>query len=185
VESSGRWTICRHMCWRGPDFVRRAPSAISAGSCSSPSSGRRRILGLAHRAALRADRLAGAGLRQRPGRAQHVETFERVADGLHIPGALLELAAAPWNAPPNLCPTRIRRTESLECYDATSSNSERRSQQRRGRWRSGILRRPVETESAAPRGSPAQQLSVCGADDHLGGADTFHLYIARSSDQPP
>jgi hypothetical protein len=122
-------------------------------------------------------------------RAQRVETFERVADGLHIPGAMFDLASRSWetNAEP-----------SYPTADAAFSEPSQ------GDGDTSVLRRDfmklstgiVATSLAALPGMPSRTAGtrvgtssvaelrgniarLRRLDDHLGGGDTYRLYLAE------
>jgi tetratricopeptide (TPR) repeat protein len=115
-----------------------------------------------------------------------VEIFERIADGLHIPGAMLDLAPRPWE-----------RGHTSSGQPAAEANIGPVSQD----GDSSVLRREfmklgagiaVTTVAASPSGTAGNRVgsSIVGElrsnmvrlrrlDDHLGGADTYHLYRAE------
>ena len=122
-------------------------------------------------------------------RAQRVEVFERVADGLHIPGALFELAPRPWES----------TTPALNTPDSgpvSSTEGEEPPVLRRDfvKLGAGIVAASALAGRApgVPSGVKGNRLGsgtvtalranmarLRALDDHLGGADTYRLYLAE------
>lgn len=112
-------------------------------------------------------------------RAQRAELFERVADGLHIPGALLDLAPRPWETVLD-APGRPRGQTGGDTDDGDPSVLRRDFLKLSAGMAAGSLssgsNRVGGTTLEALRGNLARLRRL---DDHLGGADTFPLYLAE------
>lgn len=117
--------------------------------------------------------------------AQRVDIFERVADGLHIPGALLDLAPRPWEStgPANAAEGAIEdgdsavlRRDFLKLSAGVAATS--MTNGRTGLPMPASGSRVGATTLEALRANLARLRRL---DDHLGGADTFPLYLAEVS----
>jgi hypothetical protein len=122
--------------------------------------------------------------------AQRVELFERVADGLRIPGAMFNLAPRPWEA--------AQAGDTGVAVAATELNTSENGD-------TSVLRRDfvklgaglaATAVTATGAGTPsavsgsrigastlaelrANSVRLRSLDDHLGGAETFRLYVAE------
>lgn len=123
-------------------------------------------------------------------RAQRVEIFERVADGLHIPGAMFDLAPRSWEVSSRPDPHIADAS-----FAASSDEDEESSVLRRDFMRLGagiaatgltnqIPGMPSRTAGTRIGGSSVTELRgnivrLRRLDDHLGGGDTYRLYLAE------
>lgn len=123
-------------------------------------------------------------------RAQRVETFERVADGLHIPGAMFDLAQRSWETGP------VPRQSIATAADTEPSDEEEdASVLRRDFMKLGAGMAMVGLTAQLP-GMPSRTAGnriglstvtelrgniarLRRLDDHLGGGDTYRLYLAE------
>lgn len=120
--------------------------------------------------------------------AQRVEVFERVADGLHIPGAMLDLATRAWERPASAAGADpVPQATATENGDSTVL---RRDFVKLGGGIAataltgparGVPSRPVGNRvgSSTVRALRANMARLRPLDDHMGGADTFRLYLAE------
>lgn len=109
-------------------------------------------------------------------RGQQIEVFERVADGLRIPGAMLNLAARPWEEEGPV-PLLLGNGDAAVL---------RRDFVKLG---AGIAATAVASVPAPTSGNRVGQSTVAQLrfttvnlrrlDDHLGGGETFKLYLAE------
>ncbi|SFJ91066.1 hypothetical protein SAMN05421835_110172 [Amycolatopsis sacchari] len=122
--------------------------------------------------------------------AQRVEIFERVADGLHIPGEMLDLAPRSWETS-----TRHVRPVADASHTQPSSEDGDPSVLRRdfmklgaGLAATGLAAQlpglPSRTVGNRVGSSTVAELRASFGrlrrlDDHLGGADTYRLYFAE------
>lgn len=123
-------------------------------------------------------------------RAQRVEIFERVADGLHIPGEMLDLAARAWETS-----TRHVRPVADASHSQPPSEDGDPSVLRRDFMRLGAGLAATTVAAQVP-GLPSRTVGnrvgsstvaelranfgrLRRLDDHLGGADTYRLYFAE------
>lgn len=123
-------------------------------------------------------------------RAQHIEIFERVADGLHIPSVMLNLGPRPWE-------TSERSSDSAVAvhHPCTSTTNGDPSVLRRDFIKLGAsvagttLAGDVPSMASATSGNRvgtttiealrANLAQLRGLDNYLGGADTFPMYEAE------
>ncbi|MQA10533.1 MAG: XRE family transcriptional regulator [Pseudonocardiaceae bacterium] len=119
--------------------------------------------------------------------AQRVEIFERVADGLRIPGSMLDLAPRPWEQRP----VHVQDVAEAAMAETTRENGEssvlRRDFMKIG---AGIAATTLNMQlQEIPSGTTGNRigsstvsqlkdniLRLRRLDDHLGGADTYQLY---------
>jgi tetratricopeptide (TPR) repeat protein len=121
--------------------------------------------------------------------AQRVEIFERIADGLHIPGEMLDLAPRPWESRSG----HVRPVADA-AHSRTSSEDGDPSVLRRDFMKLGAGL--AATAAAQVPGMPSRMVGnrvgsstvvelrasfarLRRLDDHLGGADTYRLYLAE------
>ncbi|WP_421671855.1 hypothetical protein [Saccharopolyspora spinosa] len=123
--------------------------------------------------------------------AQRVELFERVADGLHIPGSMLDLAPRPWERQP----AQVQEVADAKSTETASGNGDssvlRRDFMKLG---AGIAATALGTQlpGGIPSGTAGNRVGSSTVaelkdnivrlrrlDDHLGGADTYRLYRAE------
>jgi tetratricopeptide (TPR) repeat protein len=110
--------------------------------------------------------------------ARSIEIFERVADGLHIPGALLDLAPRPWESAPAAAAT-----------DQTSTTNGDFSVLRRDFLKLGATAAAGTLTAGMPGPTTGNRVGSTTVDalranlarlrrldDHLGGTDTLPLY---------
>lgn len=120
-------------------------------------------------------------------RAQRVEMFERIADGLHIPGAMFDLAARSWEtgADSSLSGAHAMPTDPM-------AEDEGFSVLRRDFIKFGVgvaatsLASPTPDRAVGTRHGASSVAELRGnivrlrrLDDHLGGGDTYRLYVAE------
>jgi tetratricopeptide (TPR) repeat protein len=110
--------------------------------------------------------------------ARSIEIFERVADGLHIPGALLDLAPRAWESTAVVVVTALTSTT-----DGDSSVLRRDLLKLGAGMAASTLATGVPGPTSGNRvGSTtvealrANLARLRRLDDHLGGADTFPMY---------
>lgn len=122
--------------------------------------------------------------------AQRVEVFERVADGLHIPGAMLDLAPRSWEGPAGASAGDVDPAPQVTATEDRDSTVLRRDFVKLG---GGIAAtalagqvRGVPSRSVGNRVGAstvdalrANMARLRPLDDHMGGADTFRLYLAE------
>lgn len=122
--------------------------------------------------------------------AQRVEVFERVAEGLHIPGAMFDLAPRPWEASVDQSGTGNGAGLSAPSTKDGESSVLRRDFVKLGASVAATAlagsAAAVPSRSAGSRiGSStvatlrANMARLRPLDDHLGGADTYRLYVAE------
>ncbi|MFF4592454.1 hypothetical protein [Amycolatopsis sp. NPDC001319] len=114
--------------------------------------------------------------------AQRIELFERVADGLRIPGAMLNLAPRPWEIAAEVT---AEATKSIHDSDGGFSVL-RRDFMRLG---AGVAATTLVGLPSGVSGNKIGDSTVVELrdnmvrlrrlDDHLGGADTYRLYLAE------
>lgn len=115
-------------------------------------------------------------------RAQSVEVFERVADGLHIPGGMLDLAPRSWEVVATI------GTETTS-QDGDDSVLRREFMKLSAGVAATTLTTNVPAVPARTTGNRIGSSTVAELrgnivrlrhlDDHLGGADTYRLYRAE------
>ncbi|WP_153033304.1 XRE family transcriptional regulator [Amycolatopsis sp. YIM 10] len=119
-------------------------------------------------------------------RAQRVEVFERVADGLRIPGKMFNLAPRPWEAggvsrsdvtspsQPENGEAPVLRREFVKLGAGLAA----------GTFGSSVAGRPSAVSGSRIGLSALAELRANSTrlrslDDHLGGAETYRLYVAE------
>lgn len=122
--------------------------------------------------------------------AQRVEMFERIADGLHIPGAMFDLAQRSWEI------GAYQRQPIATASDTETSDVEedasvlRRDFMKLG---AGMAITSVTAQlPGTPSGAAGNRIGISTVaelrgniarlrllDDHLGGGDTYRLYLAE------
>jgi tetratricopeptide (TPR) repeat protein len=110
--------------------------------------------------------------------ARSIEIFERVADGLHIPGALLDLAPRPWESS-----AVVAATTQVPTKDGDSSVLRRDFIKLGASVAAGTLAAGIPGPTSGNRVGTttvealrANLARLRRLDDHLGGADTFPMY---------
>lgn len=121
-------------------------------------------------------------------RAQRVEVFERVADGLHIPGGMFDLAARPWEEAVAASQVALKGTDEAQ-RDGRTSVQRRDFVKLSAGLAAGtlaggmsadrpqLLRQRIRSRTVKTLRTNLTRLR--GLDDHLGGADTYRLYLAE------
>ena len=122
-------------------------------------------------------------------RAQRVELFERVADGLHIPGEMFDLAPRPWEVAAAPGPAVLRERAGALPENGGASVQRRDFVKLSARLAAGTLAGRGSGERArlvrqqvgagTVKTLRANLTRLRGLDDHLGGADTYHLYLTE------
>jgi tetratricopeptide (TPR) repeat protein len=118
--------------------------------------------------------------------ARRIELFERVADGLHIPGGMLNLGSRPWESQEPVPDA----TDSKSPIDIGETSVLRRDFMKLGAGLAAatVARRipgiPSRTAGNRIGGSTIDELRATmerlrKLDDHLGGADTYDMYCAE------
>jgi tetratricopeptide (TPR) repeat protein len=122
--------------------------------------------------------------------AQRVEVFERVADGLHIPGALFNLAPRPWEITRQGADAPVVATNELNSSENGDSSVLRRDFVKLGAGLAATALTGSRTGMPSPvsgtrigSSTLAELRAKFGRlrslDDHLGGAETYRLYAGE------
>lgn len=124
--------------------------------------------------------------------AQRVEVFERVADGLHIPGAMFDLAPRPWEDNADQSGAEASATRSVRSAEEGEAAVLRRDFVKLSAGVAATAATAAAGSVAAPSRSVGSRIGSSTVaelraniarlrplDDHLGGADTYRLYLAE------
>lgn len=121
--------------------------------------------------------------------AQRVEVFERVADGLHIPGKMFDLGPRPWETDTDQSDAGPSAGRPGTWTAEGESSVLRRDFVKLG---AGVAASAVASSVGVPSRSAGNRIGSSTVaelranmarlrplDDHLGGADTYRLYLAE------